>query len=273
MSSEREADESAPVDELTKTALDQQLEAERRWMATALDSALENLEAALADARAAEARSRRFLADAAHQLRTPLTGIRVAAENLVMGAEPADQDRLLGDVIRETARAGRLVASLLRVARLDEGEGLELVPCDVASVAADEVDRAWGLSPHLDFAFRVEGRPTTEPYLDPHALAEILGNLLDNARRFAVSRIDVLLRWVDDGVHVSVGDDGEGVAAGMEERIFDRFVSSGDPGTSGLGLSIARALAQAMGGDVAYEPPHFVLRLPTEPGGKPPNGA
>lgn len=235
---------------------------EHLWLESSLDAALEKLAATLAEAHEAEARSRRFLADAAHQLRTPVTGIRVCAENLLRGGERSEQDRLLSDLVRETARASRLLTSLLRMASLDEGESLAPVPCNLVSICADEVDRTWSLAPHLDFGLRADELPSDEPVLDPNLVREVLANLLDNARRHAQGRVEVKVRAAAGGVEVVVWDDGAGVAAGMKDRIFERFVSLDGAGGSGLGLAIARELARSHGGELSYGPLGFVLRLP-----------
>lgn len=237
---------------------------ESRWMATTLDVSLKMLEDALADARAAEARSRQFLADAAHQLRTPLAGIRAAAENLLIGTDAADRDRLLSDLVREASRAGRLVGSLLQIARIDEGEVLVAAPCDVVAMCADEADRLWSTAPHLDIELRKEELREPRPVLDEGAIREILANLLDNARRHAASRIEVVVAQAGDNIDVRVGDDGPGVPPGAEERVFQRFVSLDGKGGCGLGLAIARELARTHGGDLFYDPGGFTLRLPAD---------
>lgn len=233
---------------------------EHRWLATTLDATLGALETALDEARASEARSRRFLADAAHQLRTPMAGIRACAETLLRGAPLAERDRLLADMVRETSRASRLMASLLQMARLDQGEALSPASCDLLSLCRDEAERARLLAPDLDIV--VSGDVADRPELDPSAAREILANLLDNARRHARHRVSVQVRGADGGLQVRVADDGSGLAAGMEERVFERFVSLDGKGGSGLGLAIARGLAQACGGDLCYEDGAFVLRVP-----------
>lgn len=219
------------------------------------------LEAALAEAREAEARSRRFLADAAHQLRTPIAGIQAAAENLLRGAEPEDSTHLLADVVRETGRAARLITSLLHMARLDEGEPVTPAPCRLVELCADEAERAWSLAPHLDFVLQAEVLPGDEPEVDAGAIREALANLLDNARRHAAAKIEVLIGPLDGGVGICVVDDGPGVPAGSEERIFERFVSIGNRAGSGLGLGIARELARRHGGDLTYVDRSFLLRV------------
>lgn len=154
------------------------------------------------------------------------------------------------------------MSSLLRMARLDEGLPLAVAPCDVVALCAAEVDRAWSVAPHLDFVLRADPLPEEQPALDASALAEVLANLLDNARRFAVSRVEVSLHIVAGGLEIRVADDGPGVPPGWEERIFERLVSAGERPGSGLGLPIARGVARAHGGDLAYAAGAFILRLP-----------
>lgn len=235
---------------------------EQRWIAATLDGTLKALEAAVAEAQEAAAASRRFLADAAHQLRSPIAGAQASVEGLLRGADPPERERLFLNLVGETARAGRLVASLLRIAHLDEGQTLFPKPCDLVALATDEADRTWALAPRLDIALHADLAPDRQPELDPEAVREILANLLDNARRYAVERIDVSLASSDAGMEVRVADDGPGLPAGMEEQAFERFVSLDPQGGSGLGLAIARSLARAHGGELTWEESGFVLRLP-----------
>ena len=239
---------------------------EQRWMARTLDETLRALETALEQARRSEAYSRRFLADAAHQLRSPITGIRACTETLLRGVPGPERDRLMIHLVREASRATRLLGGLLRLARLDQGQ--ELVPerADLRALCEGEAERARTLAPHLDIVVEEKGRPDAFPDLDRAAVEEILGNLLDNARRHAVSRIVLALCPADDSIEVRVGDDGPGMTPEAAERAFERFVSLDGRGGSGLGLPIAQALARAHGGDLSYEDGDagkaFVLRLP-----------
>lgn len=235
---------------------------EQLWVAQTLDTTLGRLEAALAEARASEERSRGFLADAAHQLRSPLASIRLCTETLLRGAEPAERDHLLADLVRQTARAGRLVASLLRIARLDEGEELVPQPCDLLAVCRDEADRVWHLAPQLDVVLRADGLPEDGLKLDEGAVREIVANLLENAIRYAASKFELVITVGADAVELRVADDGPGLPPGMEERAFERFVTLDEKGRYGLGLPIARELARAHGGDLTYEQGAFVVRLP-----------
>ena len=228
-----------------------------------LRARLAELEATLSECRAEQASCRRFVADAAHQLRTPLTGIHASAEALLRGAPPALRDTLLANVVRETSRSAHLISDLLKLARLDEGEPLHTAPLDLVGVCRDEISRAWSLAPQLDIVLRAPGLDWRLE-ADGQAVREILANLLDNARRHAHSQIEVVLDAVDDSVEVRVADDGPGVAADMVERIFQRFVTLDGLGGSGLGLAIARDLARAHGGDLGYQEGAFVLRLPVD---------
>ena len=241
---------------------------EQRWMAATLDATLSALQSALEEARSSEETTRRFLGDAAHQLRTPLAGIRACAETLLRGADPADADRLLATMVRETSRAGRLISALLRMARLEQGElGAPAAPVDVVALCAAEVERLRLLSPDLDVELEVPGTCAGPMMLDGVGLQEILGNLGDNARRHAASRIRLVLELHDGGLRLAVLDDGPGVPDEQREEVFERFVSLDGRGGSGLGLPIARGLARAAGGDLVYDG-GFVLRLPAGPAGE-----
>lgn len=226
-----------------------------------LRAKLAELEAVVAESRATEAKLRRFVADAAHQLRTPMTAIQASAEALLRGASGEQRDTLLANVVRETSRSARLIADLLTLARLDEGEVLQPARADLVAICRDEINRAWSLAPHLDVVLRA---PATESWVevDDHAVREILSNLLDNARRHASSEIAVVLVTSDEDVQVRVSDDGTGVAPDVVEPIFERFATFDSLGGSGLGLAIGRDLARAHGGDLVYEEAAFVLRLP-----------
>lgn len=258
------ADESGHIVAVSTVARDV---TEQRWLSQTLDEALERLQTALAEAQVSEERSRQFLADAAHQLRTPLTGIRACAELLLRGVPEAERDRLLAVMVRETSRSARLITGLLRIARLDQGEPLPAGVSDLLEVCRGEVDRLSLLAPELTTGLDVEGSPLIRLPVDAGSCEEILSNLGDNARRHATSRIDLSVTQDADHVRVRVSDDGPGVSDDARERVFGRFVSLDGRGGSGLGLPIARALARAMHGELSYDD-GFVLTLPlTTPDG------
>ena len=220
---------------------------------------LDELEAALATATAAEAGMRSFLADASHELRTPVAGLQASAELLLR--EDLDRDereQVAVTMIRETRRTARLVDDLLTTARLGQG-GLRLVaePVDLARLAGAEVDRARTLAPELTFDLAAE--PGTTVPGDPVRLGQIVTNLLDNARHAtpAGGTVTVTVRHQDGRVVLEVADTGPGVPAADRTLIFERFgrgdtSRSRNTGGAGLGLPIARGLAVAHGGDLRY---------------------
>ncbi|MDQ6617276.1 MAG: PAS domain S-box protein [Actinomycetota bacterium] len=234
----------------------------QRWMATTLEGTLRSLETALKETRQSEERCRRFLADAAHQLRTPIAGIRACAETLLRGAPHSEREQLLMMVVRETARASRVMSGLLAMARVDGGQHVTVKICDAVALCREEVDRWRSLAPGLDIQVYVEGPIDPWSELDANVVREILTNLLDNASRHAASRIGVLVARGDGLVEIRVVDDGPGIAHDLVGRAFERFVSLDGGGGSGLGLPIAKGLAQSHGGDLTYDG-GFVLQLPS----------
>ena len=235
---------------------------EQRRVAAALDDTLAQLSTALAEAQASEARTRRFLADAAHQLRTPVAGMQACAETLLLDANPAEADELLAHLVEETARAGRLIKALLQTARLDQGLVVTRRPCDLLALCEEELDRARARAPELVLGLGAAGWQGGTVDVDADVVREVLANLLDNARRHASSRIGVSLAARGSTVEVGVSDDGPGLAPEVADRAFERFVSLDGKGGTGLGLPIARGLAEAHGGTLSYERKVFVLRLP-----------
>lgn len=249
-------------------------------MLDALESAEQGAKDSAATARRAEAKGRQFLSDAAHELRTPLAGIQVIADQLIARAatEPDSSDapgtrtqrhaELLGS---ETRRASRLINDLLDFARIDAGLSLRPERTDLGDIVATEVDRAAMLAPDLSV------RHTGERHLyldaDPARVAQILSNLLNNARRHspASGQITVNVEKTPDTAEVTVIDAGPGVAECDREKIFDRLVRldaarDRDSGGVGLGLPIARALAEAHNGTLVCLPSDvgaaFRLSLP-----------
>ncbi len=231
-------------------------------MAAAFDTTIDALDHALTEAEEAETRSRRFLADAAHQLRTPLTGLRASAENLLADPDGPDRDRMAANVSREAMRMTRLVDRLLRIARIDRGEQPVQQATDIVALARAEVERQRPLAPQLDFALdAVDDVPVV--HCEPEAVRDALANLLDNARRFARSRVEVGIDTELGTVDLVVRDDGPGIAPERTEEVFHRFTTTSDG--SGLGLPIARGIAEAHGGALEFAGGAFVLTLPVAP--------
>jgi signal transduction histidine kinase len=242
-------------------------------MLDALEASEERAQHAAEGARRVEAATRRFLADAAHELRTPIAGIQAAAEQIVSNtsqdaAEPAvrRQHRRATLLLSEARRATRLVTDMLDLSYIDAGLPLELKDTDLAAIVNTEADRAALLAPQSNI--ERTGLATLSVRVDPIRVAQILSNLLDNARRHTppggritvdIQRRDGAAGMVCDAAEVTVTDSGAGIPADDRERIFDRLVRldtarGRDHGGAGLGLPIARALARAHGGDVTCVP-------------------
>jgi two-component system OmpR family sensor kinase len=231
-------------------------------MAAAFDEMLDSLESALHEARTSEAASRRFLADAAHQLRTPVAGARASAEALLRDPDVPQREELLSNIARENARAGRLIATLLRIAELDREVPLQRRRISLRALVEQEAARFGERAPHVDVRVVAAGDPPVEVATAPDELREALTNLLDNAVRHALREVVIELRRGDREVAIAVTDDGPGLPEGSEQRVFERFVSLDGRGGTGLGLSVARDIARRLGGDLRHAAPWFVLSMP-----------
>ncbi len=236
--------------------------------AAAFDSMLDALETAEREARQAadsaqraEANTRRFLSDAAHELRTPIAGIQALAQQLAANTgNAARRGRFATLLAGETRRAARLVADLLDIARIDAGAALRCEDVDLVEIAAAEVDRAAMLAPNLTVRLTGDGQ-TLPVHADPQRIAQILTNLLDNACRHTPQggEITVHTGRREHNAEITVTDTGPGVPDSDRERVFDRLVRlddarNRDSGGAGLGLPIARALAQAHHGNLECLP-------------------
>ncbi|MGW6741494.1 ATP-binding protein [Streptomyces sp. NPDC055025] len=222
---------------------------------------------------AAVDRQRRFVADASHELRSPIASLRTQLE--VGDAHPELLD--VPGAVADTVRLQRLAADLLLLARLDAGERPGRTRFDLGALVREEisqrtldrvpvtVDVGGGRGSARGQGFEVAG--------SRGQLARVLGNLLDNAQRHARGSVGVSVHRAADGqVVLAVTDDGSGVPEAERERIFERFVRlddarGRDDGGAGLGLAIARDVAERHGGTLkaAHSPTngaHFQLTLP-----------
>jgi two-component system OmpR family sensor kinase len=245
--------------------------------AQAFDEMLDELEGAEAWARQAEERTRAFLADAAHELRTPIAGVQAAAETLLHHDDQLSHDErqhLQALLVREAERAGALISDLLTAARLDAGIDLDLAPVSLQTLVRGEIDRVQLLHPETSVTM---SGPEVVARADAAKVSSILRNVIDNAVRAAGPRgeVHLVVREHDQLAITEIWDSGPGVPPSERDRIFDRLVRldhgrAGDAGGSGLGLAIARGFARAHGGDLTCEDPRgsgamFRLVLPLEP--------
>ncbi len=228
-------------------------------MLDALDEARDETEGALV-------RQRQFVADASHELRTPLTSILANLELL------ADLDGERGEAARSALRSSqrmrRLVGDLLLLARADAKRQLPREPTDVARVLVEAAAELGPVADGHNLAVDADDEAVVDGTRDE--LHRMTLNLMENAIRHTPAGTRVRARVVarDDEVVLTVQDNGPGVPPELRERIFERFVrGDGDRGSSsGLGLSIVRAVAESHGGSVTVEDAtpgaRFVVRLP-----------
>ncbi|HRK78033.1 MAG TPA: sensor histidine kinase N-terminal domain-containing protein [Thiobacillus sp.] len=204
---------------------------------------------------AVEAQSR-FVADAAHQLRTPIAGIRTQAEAALASARHEDAQHALARIARSTQTMGDLVQKLLILARVDAAENtLRLIRLDGAAVMR-AVAREWApqaLAKGVEMGFEMKGG---EAWLrgDAQLLREMLANLIDNALRYGGTRIALTVCGSEQGVTWLVADNGPGIPEPQRAAVFAPFhrLSAG-VGGAGLGLTIVQRIAHLHGAAVSLE--------------------
>ena len=229
-------------------------------LGNALNQMLGRIEIAFDDRTRSEEQLKQFIADASHELRTPITTIRGYAELYRTGGlrDPAELDEALRRTEQEAVRMGGLVDDLLHLARLDQGRPIERAPVDLAELVRDAVRDARAVEPDrpitvsADDALIVEG--------DEARLRQVLANLVTNALVHTErgTPIDVRATRVEGGVALEVTDHGPGMPPEVAARAFERFFRA-DPararnkGGSGLGLAIVHATVAAHGGTVRLD--------------------
>jgi two-component system, OmpR family, sensor kinase len=240
----------------------------------ALNTMLGQIEASFRQQRASEERLRRFIGDASHELRTPITSIRGYAELFRRGAaeRPEDLDLAMRRIEDEGARMGVLVDDLLLLARLDQGRPLERRPVDLRTLVTDAVHDARAADPGRHVEFEADGEARVLG--DEMRLRQVVANVLENARTHTppATPVSVRLRRADGSATIEVADRGPGLSSEDAERVFERFYRgdlsrSRARGGAGLGLSIAAAIVEAHGGRIRVwsipgEGATFVVSLP-----------
>jgi two-component system, OmpR family, sensor kinase len=225
--------------------------------------------------RASEQQLRRFVADASHELRTPIAAISAYAELFGRGAseQKEDLERLMGGIRSETTRMEQLVADLLLLARLDEGRPMEQRSVDLVALCAEAVQTARTVGPQWPLTF--EATHPIEVMGDATSLRQLVDNLLGNVRAHTPPGTSARVSVDGDEREavIAVADDGPGMTAEETEHVFERFYRS-DPsrsrthGGAGLGLSIVSAIVVAHGGTVTATGDSgttFTVRLPITP--------
>jgi two-component system OmpR family sensor kinase len=196
---------------------------------------------------------RRFIADAAHELRTPLAALSLQAQN-VEGARSLDEARGRLEPLRGgIERARRLTEQLLSLAKTQAGT-LDAAPVDLSSFARELIAEFLPAAAARQIDLGMEDEAGLRVRASPEALRMIVGNALDNALRHAPVGGEVTVKLSRDGddAIVAVRDNGAGIPAADRERVFDAFhrLEGGGSQGSGLGLAIARDAAARLGGQV-----------------------
>jgi two-component system OmpR family sensor kinase len=226
-------------------------------LGVALNSMMTRIEDAFAERSASEARLRRFVADASHELRTPVTTIRGYAELYRHGGlgDAGDLDQAMRRTEQESVRMASLVDDLLLLARLDEGRPLARETVDLGVLGVDAAADARAVAPDRVVSAEVTAGVTVEG--DEDRLRQVLGNLVGNALEHTPPGTAVSVRVHNGGglAVVEVHDDGPGMTDELAARAFERFSRadasrSRNGGGAGLGLAIVQAIVVAHGGTV-----------------------
>lgn len=239
----------------------------------------------LARLQESESKMRQFVADASHELRTPIAATAAYAELFERGARdrPDDLERAMSGIRAETGRMAALVEDLLLLARIDEGRPTDREPVDVTDLVISAIDAAQVVAPEREVSLRIDAVPVVIG--DAVSLRQVVDNLLANVRTHtpAGTRCEVIIDRVDGHARITVADDGPGMPADDAQRAFDRFHRADasrtrSSGGTGLGLAIVHAIVTAHGGTVSLESAvgvgtAVIVRLPLEPSpDEPPGG-
>ncbi|HBQ65045.1 MAG TPA: hypothetical protein DD727_09055, partial [Clostridiales bacterium] len=192
-----------------------------------------------------------FVQNASHELRSPLMSIRGYAEGIRYGVLDNVRDAA-GIIVEECGRLTRLVEDLLFLTRLDTTEDpLHITRMDLGEILAESLDRVAGIAISSNKKVDLQKPDTASPYLgDEEKLSRAFINLLDNALRYAASRVTALLEHTDRGYRIRILDDGPGIDEKDLPYLFERFYK-GRQGNLGLGLAIVRSVVYRHGGTLS----------------------
>jgi two-component system OmpR family sensor kinase len=259
--------------DLTERVRPQDTGTEVGRLGAALNGMLTRIETSVSEREASQELTRRFFADASHELRNPLASLRANAELYQQGAlrESQQVDEAMGRIAHEAQRMSALVDDMLRLARLDQQPGQQVEPVDVTALVTECAERATITDPartwHTDIA------PDLAATGDEELLRRAIDNLLANVRAHTPRHTTATLTATqcNGSITIEVSDDGPGVPPAQLARIFDRFYRGGPGGNcppgAGLGLAIVNAVATVHGGiaQASLNDPHglrITLTLP-----------
>ncbi len=258
-----------------RTVVDQP-ESEVGQLGTALNRMLDRIESAVDEKTQSEERMRRFVADASHDLRTPLTSVRGYADLYRQGATDPESVALgMERIEAEATRMSRLVDDLMLLARLDQRRSPGSVPVDLARVVGEAVDAARVVDGTRTYDLDIPAETEATVAGDADQVRQIFDNLLTNGRTHTPpgTTMTISIRAAADLVEIDVVDDGPGFRQEDRGRAFDRFwrATRSDENPldgSGLGLSIVRSIVESHGGTVTLAAAgggaHFSIRFPTD---------
>ncbi|UZE26943.1 ATP-binding protein [Pseudomonas asplenii] len=235
-------------------------------MRATLDHLLEQLRTLLE-------RERRFIADAAHELRTPLAVLDIHAQNAQAASTREEREEALVFLRQGVSRATRIVSQLLTMARLQPQQQPRQA-LNLAAVVREELAELTPLAWERQVELVLDCEDDIRLLADPTALSILLQNLVGNALNFApaASEVQIVLERTGSCTRLRILDEGPGVSNELLGRLCDRFYSAGNPQGAGLGLSIVEVITRRLGGSLAFSnrTPRGLcveLRLPTpEPG-------
>jgi two-component system OmpR family sensor kinase len=230
-------------------------------LATAFNVMLERVEGLVTDLRSSEARLRRFVGDASHELRTPIAAVSAYAQLFSKGAasRPDDLQRAMNGIERESARMANLVEDLLTLARLDEGQVLSAEAVELVGLVMEASDTAMLVGPAWPLTF--VAADAVEVSGDRNALRRVIDNLLSNVRAHTPegTLTTVTVGRTGTEAFIEVSDDGPGITVEQAGHVFERFFRldasrSRQSGGAGLGLAIVASIVERHGGRVTAGP-------------------
>lgn len=273
-----------PIDELTRAVREitsEDLGRRLRWAGRndELGRLADTFDAMLARLEEAFRRERQFIADASHELKTPLTVVNANANMLRRWADgdPAIRREALEAIASESAHLASIIAAMLVLAKAETGQGLSREPLALEAAVGEAVNAALARARDKGLELRLEVAASPVVVGDAVLIRNAIANLLDNAVKFTErGEVSVRLGVAGTWATVAVCDTGPGIAAGELPHIFERFYRADKSRSrqiegTGLGLAIVRSIAQAHGGSVEAESTPgtgtaFTLRLPLEHG-------
>jgi heavy metal sensor kinase len=206
--------------------------------------------------------NRRFIADASHELRTPMTIMRGELESIVEQAQPAPEvQRTAASILEEVERLTRIVEGLFAISRLDAGEAQkESVKFDLAELATGTAEQMYLLAEDKGISITCQAPEKVTVEGDRARMKQVVVNLLDNAIKYTQSggKINLSVGTTNGRAVLEVADNGIGIPTEAQPRIFERFfrvdkARSRDMGGAGLGLSIVKSICTAHGGQVNFQ--------------------